>query len=386
VTVELTNRQRILHLIDTGGPGGAETVLANLVTGLGSDRWEHHVTVPLRDWLHAALAERGVPVTILPSEGAFDVRYLAGIVRLIRDLRIRIVQTHLFTTAVYGAVAGAITGVPVVSTIHGIVDTGEDNLKRRMKFRIINRGRNRIVLVSHLLKDAIAGQARLREEIQRVVHNGVDLDIYHPAPDKAFRAELGIPDDGILVGALGNVRVPKDYGNLLDAAAILKARSPRYHFVIVGDTLWEPRLYEDLLAKREALGLDETVTFAGFRPDAPRLLNNFDLYVMSSEREGLPLALLQAMATGLPVVSTRAGGAVELVTPGLNGMLVPVRDPEALAEAIDSVARDPARAAGMGAAGRRTVEENFSIRHMVEQYEAIYHELLGSGMAFAKRP
>jgi glycosyltransferase involved in cell wall biosynthesis len=169
----------------------------------------------------------------------------------------------------------------------------------------------------------------LSEQIQVVVHNGIDTSAYRPAPDIAFRRELGVPGDGILVGALGNVRVPKDYGNLLDAAAILKARSPRYRFAIVGDTQWEPTLYQELLAKHAALGLGDAVIFAGFRPDAPRLLNNFDLYVMSSEREGLPLALAQAMATGLPVVSTRAGGAQELITSGLNGVLAatPRRSP-----------------------------------------------------------
>ncbi|MDR0787710.1 MAG: glycosyltransferase [Gemmatimonadota bacterium] len=370
-------RQRILHLIDTGGPGGAETVLVNLVAGLGTERWEHHVAVPLRDWLYNTLEERDIPVTVLPSEGAFDVRYLRGIIRTIRDLRIDIIQTHLFTSAVYGAVAGVVTGVPIVSTIHGIVDTGPDNLKRKVKFRIINRSRNRIVLVSRLLKDALAEQARLREKIQTVIHNGIDTTIYHPARDTGFRQELNLPEDAILIGALGNVRVPKDYGNLLNAAAILKARSSRYHVAIVGDTEWEPELYQELLARRAELGLEKTVTFTGFRPDTARLLNNFDLYVMSSEREGLPLALAQGMSTGLPVVSTRAGGAQELITSGRDGLLVPVRDPVALADAIDSLARDPSRMAEFGFAARRTIEENFAIGKMVARYEGLYHELLG---------
>lgn len=376
-TAVLMRRQRILHLIDTGGPGGAETVLVNLVAGLGTERWEHHVAVPLRDWLYNTLEERDIPVTVLPSEGAFDVRYLRGIIRTIRDLRIDIIQTHLFTSAVYGAVAGVVTGVPIVSTIHGIVDTGPDNLKRKVKFRIINRSRNRIVLVSRLLKDALAEQARLREKIQTVIHNGIDTTIYHPARDTGFRQELNLPEDAILIGALGNVRVPKDYGNLLNAAAILKARSSRYHVAIVGDTEWEPELYQELLARRAELGLEKTVTFTGFRPDTARLLNNFDLYVMSSEREGLPLALAQGMSTGLPVVSTRAGGAQELITSGRDGLLVPVRDPVALADAIDSLARDPSRMAEFGFAARRTIEENFAIGKMVARYEGLYHELLG---------
>lgn len=372
----MTNRPRILHLIDTGGPGGAETVLLNLVTGLDQDHWEHYVSVPLVDWLSGSLVERGIPIMILPSEGAFDVRYLNGIVRMIRDLRVDLVQTHLFTTAVYGAVAGALTRVPIVSTIHGIVDTGEDNLKRKMKFRLIDRPANRIVLVSRLLKEAIAGQARLREEIQVVVPNGIDVSVYQPVRDTAFRRELGVPDDGILVGALGNVRAPKDYGTLLEAAAILRARSPRWRFVLVGDTLGEPEIYKTLVAKHEALSLGDTFTFAGFRPDAPRLLNNLDLYVMSSEREGLPLALAQAMATGLPVVSTRAGGAQELVTPGLDGLLVPTRDPSALATALESLAVDPVLAARMGEAARRTIVEHFGMSRMVERYGEIYRELI----------
>ncbi len=371
------DRPRILHLIDSGGPGGAETVCLNLITGLDPAGWDHHVVVPVRDWLHAALADRGIPSTVIGSEGSFDFRYLAEIVRLIRERRIDLVQTHLFTTAVYASVAGRISGVPVVSTIHGIVDTGPPNRKRDFKFRLLDSERNRIVLVSSLLKESIATQGHLRDEITRVVPNGIDVSEFRPAPDTSFRRELGIPSDGVLIGALGNVRVPKDYANLLEAAAILKSLSPAYRIVIIGDTDGMPELYRQLVEKHAELGLGDVVRFAGFRSDTPRLLNNLDIFVMSSEKEGLPLAMLQAMATGVPVVATRCGGPQEVIVEGENGLLVDTHAPADLANALHTLAADPFMADKFRAAGRRTIEERFTIDRMIEGYTSIYQESLG---------
>lgn len=333
--------------------------------------------VPSRDWLDSALAGKGIPSTLLGSTGSFDAKYLAEIVHLIRRLRIDLVQTHLFTTAVYGSVAGGICGIPVVSTIHGIVDTGPPGRKRDLKFRLLNRKRNRVVLVSRLLKHEVAAQGRLGDEIMRVVPNGIDLSVFRPSPDSSFRREIGMPADGILIGALGNVRAPKDYGNLLEAAAVLRSLSPAYRIAIVGDTDGEPSLYRELLKKRADLKLEDVVLFCGFQSDIPHLLNNLDVYVMSSEREGLPLAMLQAMATGIPVVATRCGGPQELVSDGVNGLLVDTHAPVDLANAVHALVGDPVRATEMGAAGRRMVEEHYALERMIDGYERIYRETLG---------
>lgn len=367
--------RRVLHLIDTGGPGGAETVFLTLVQRL-TPRWENVVVVPDRDWLYRSLVERGFSPVVLGARGAFDVRYLAGLVNLIRRQRVHVIQTHLFRTAVYGSLAARISGVPMVSTIHGIVDIGESSRMRNFKLGLLDRRRTRVVLVSDTLGTAVRMRRTWRHDVLRVILNGIDVAAFDAAAQSDLRREFALPADCVLVGAVGNVRAPKDYGNLLDAAAILRQRSPRYRILVVGDTEGEPALFAQLEARRRELGLEDTVHFCGFRADVPSVLRQLDIFVMSSIREGLPLAMLQAMAAGTAVVSTRCGGPQEVIDDGRDGLLVDTSSPLQLADAIDTLATDPARRKAMASAGQSTVRARFTIERMIEGYEALYGELL----------
>ncbi|HXF74030.1 MAG TPA: glycosyltransferase, partial [Actinomycetota bacterium] len=214
---------------------------------------------------------------------------------------------------------------------------------------------------------------RLRMPPVEVLHHGVDphhLERWSN-PDGVL-ADLGIPDGVPVVATVANFKIHKGHRHLLEAASIVRRSLPEARFVLAGVGPTEPRVRE----QAAALGLDGSVVFAGLRDDAPRIAAASDLFVLPSEREGLPIALLEAMALGRAVVATRIGGIPEVVEEGRQGILVPPRDPAALAEAILALLGDPGRRARMGEEARRRAAD-FDLRRAVRRIEDVYEELLG---------
>ena len=331
--------KRVLHLIDTGGPGGAETIFLKLVQGLDPKQWESIAAVPWPGWLSQTLESRGIQPLMVPTRGSFDLGYVRRLIELVRARRIDLIQTHLLTTAVYASLAARFCGVPVVSTFHGTNNVSAGDRFTAAKFRIIDRANNRVVFVSESLRQAFRSIGSLRRAETLVVHNGIDATLFRSTGDSSFRRELGVTDDEILVGAVGNIRVSKAYPILLQAAALLKKQNVRCRVVIVGQG--DDGLHDEVLALRSQLDLDDYVIMAGFRGDVTQVMNGLDLYVLSSSAEGFSLTTVQAMACGIPAIATRCGGPEEIVDDGKTGTLVDVNSPEALAAAIQALAADP---------------------------------------------
>jgi glycosyltransferase involved in cell wall biosynthesis len=190
------------------------------------------------------------------------------------------------------------------------------------------------------------------------------------------RDELGIAPDVLLVGSVGNVRPAKDYQTLLRTAHRVKAVvGPKVKFVVAGQRT-RP-LFDELESLQRELQVEDTVEFLGFRDDVPDLLRALDLVLLSSAHEGFSLVAVQAMATGLPVVSTRCGGPEEIFTHEEEGLFCPPGDPEALADAILRLREDPILRRSMGEKGRETAEKRFSQDAMVNAYEDLYRTVLG---------
>ncbi len=370
-------RRTVLHLIHTGGAGGAETVVLQLVEHLDPEAWRSVAGVPGEGWLLSQLERTGAEAVIVPNSGPFDVRMLGRLVSVVRSHGVDLIHTHLFGPALYGGVTGRILRVPVVSTIHGAVDLAVAHKWFGMKNRLMRGGRSRFVAVTEALRRELVERLGIPPARIRVITNGVDVDRFAPKPARALREELGWTNGELVVGAVGNVRRPKGYSILLRAAALLRERAPRCRFVVVGDTAGEPELYEHLVAERRDLGLEDRVVFAGFRDDAAAALNNLDVYVMSSTREGLPLAVLQAMAVGLPIVATKCGGPQEILTHERDALLVAAADPEALADGLQRMADDAALRARLGAGALETVRARFALERTATAYEALYRECLG---------
>lgn len=368
------DRLRILHLIDTPGPGGAETVFLDLVQGLDPTRWESVPVSPQKGWLTEVLERSGIKPVILPTRGSFDFAYLLQLRDIISGRRIDLIQTHLMTTSVYGTLASALLGPPVISTFHGLPDVSVGSRFNPVKFGVLGRGSNKIVFVSDSLRSAFVELGLRSSRNLRVIPNGIDCEIFKPGAGKHLKGELGLPKGAILAGAVGNIRPPKGYKNLILACAEIRKRREDFYLAIAGDPK-EP-LYSELLALRSRLGLDAGVFFLGFRDDIPELLRSLDLFLLSSTHEGFSLATIQAMASGLPVVATASGGPQEIIEDGVSGRLVPPDDPMALSAASLEILSSPSEMVSLGRGARARVDEDFSKTAMVQRYEALYRECM----------
>jgi glycosyltransferase involved in cell wall biosynthesis len=365
--------KNILHAIDTSGPGGAETVFLSLATGLDPGRYRSYAVIKSEGWVAEQLRKAGMQPFFANVRGSFNLRYLYQLVRIVRRHKIDIIQSHLFGSNVYCSLAGLICRVPVISVFHGAVDVNPSSRLLRTKFHILRRGSARVVYVSHSLGTAISQSGMLDARAAQVIYNGVDTDVFQPRPDRSLRQQLGLADGDIVIGSMGNIRRPKGYDVLLQAAAQLVSHSPHYKFLIAGDA--SGRLYEELLQLRARLGLTRHVFFLGFRADVAEVLNNFDVFLLSSTSEGFSIATIEAMACGLPVVVTRSGGPEEIVTDQVDGLLVDPGSPAQIAAALQSIATDTVLRQRLAHRARATVSARFSVRAMIDAYQDLYATL-----------
>ena len=205
-----------------------------------------------------------------------------------------------------------------------------------------------------------------------VLWKGVDLVRFDAARSKAtaVRTALGLGPHEVAIGTIGRLAWQKGIGDLLDAVPLVRARCPSARFFIVGGG-------RDAEAVAKAVaGLDGSVTLLGQRDDVPELLAALDIVVLSSRREAMAQTTLEGMAVGRPVISTTTIGADEAIEDGVSGLLVPVADPRALAEAIVGLAADPARRAALGAAARRRIGEHFTAAHTLDRSEAVFRAIV----------
>jgi glycosyltransferase involved in cell wall biosynthesis len=370
---------RVLLLIKGLGRGGAERLVVGCARLGERFRYEVAYLLPWKDALVGELGAAEVPVHRLGHRPGW-VRALRA---LVLGRGIDLVHVH---SPLAAAVARTVLPrrIPVVYTEHNVWP----------RYRPPTRWANAATFPRNAHVFAVSGEVaasvrypwplrRLRVPPVEVLHHGVDpRELERWSRPDGVLAELGIRDGAPVVATVANFKAHKGHRHLLEAASIVRRSLPEARFVLAGAGPTERQVRE----RAAALGLEGTVVFAGPREDAPRLAAAADLFVLPSEHEGLPVALLEAMALGRAVVATRTGGVPEVVEDGRHGLLVPPADPRALAEAIAELLRDPARRARMGEEGRRRAAA-FDLRRAVRRIEDVYEELLGlRGPAGAPAP
>lgn len=351
---------RVCHVSLTLKTGGLERILADLARHHDPSVCELSF-VALRDVGRFAdeISDAGCPVWKVPATSRWgQIRTLA---RWLRARQIDVVHTHNTYPHLYATIAARMAGVPVVvQTRHG--QRAGHGWKSRILYRAATLLADRVVSVSddaaRLCLQADGLPARKVERIW----NGIDLTNF---------AYHGPVDDPIAV-SVGRLSPEKDFPTLLHAMAAAVGNVPELRLLIVGDGPERSRL-EQLVGE---LKLSNSVQLLGERHDVPEILETAAFYVSSSVTEGISLTLLEAMAVGLPVVATDAGGNPEIVVPGVTGDIVPTGNVAALAEAITRMAQRPQTWKRLGAAGRQRVCDHFDVRRMSRDYEALYLRLL----------
>lgn len=350
--------------------GGARQV-RYLVEGLAARGQRCVLAVPTGSALAGMAWSPGVVLVPMPMGGELDLRLVGRLTRLIRASGTEVVHLHSRRGADWlGGLAARRAGVPSVLTRR--VDNREPRLVAAVKYRLFDR----VVAISEAVA-AVLRQAGADDSRLAVVPSGVDPAAVATVCDRAaFRAGLGLPPSGPLIGMVAQFIPRKGHALLLSALPAVLAGAPDTHVVLFG----RGPLEAAVRARVEAAGLAGRVVFAGFREDLEALYACLDLLVHPASEEGLGVALLQAGAAGRPVVACRAGGVPEVVVHGETGLLVEPGDAAGLAAAMLALAGDPARRDALGEAARRRVVARFSVDAMVEAYLRLYAELASAGL------
>jgi sugar transferase (PEP-CTERM/EpsH1 system associated) len=380
---EASGRLRILHVISYMGRGGAEMGILKLIAGLG-EGFEHRICTT-----------RGFDTDFVRSSFSEEKMFVAGtaklklqfplfrLARIMREYRPHIVHTRNWG-AIEAVAAARLAGAPVVvHSEHGYeVDMFAGlPMRRRLFRRAAYAMTDAVFAVTRELRDFHARQAWIRPERMDVLYNGVDTRRFAPCQETrlAMRRELGLPEDSFVVGAVGRLVPIKDHQTLLKAAALLSARGIDVRVLLVGSGPEREKL------QAAASGLEGRVCFAGDSDRVPGMLDVMDVFVLPSLNEGMSNTLLEAMASGLPVLATNVGGNPEIIEDNINGCLFSPCDVEWLANKLQLLARDPALIHQLGTAARNRAIESFSLSRMLESYRSFYLHLAARRQVAAAR-
>jgi len=380
----------IAHVIYGLKTGGVENGLVNLINHMpvGSYR---HVIVCITDYSDFRLRIRrpDVECYALHKPPGKVPSFYPKVWRLLRCLRPQIVHTRNLTTLVT-QVPAMLAGVPV--RIHGehgrdMLDLDGSNVKYQRVRRMIRPFVHEYIALSRDLEGYLVNKIGVARPKLTQIYNGVDTDLFRPArPRRAALPAKGFADaNSVIVGTVGRLQAVKDQVTLVKAFVGLVERRrdlrSRLRLVIIGDgALRQPCL--EILAQA---GMGGLAWLPGDRADVAQLMQGLDVFVLPSLAEGISNTILEAMATGLPIVATRVGGNPELVDEGRTALLVPADDPPGMAAAIEDYADDAAKRAEHGRAGRELAEARFSLPAMVRGYLGVYDRAYGRRHSIGRR-
>lgn len=371
---------RLAHLIESDGPGGAERMLATLAARLQAAGAENVVVAPAvgEGWLAEELRGTGVRVELFRLDRPLSPQLARWLTATLRRHRVALAHSHEFTMAVYGAWAARHAGIPHLFTMHGSRYYA-GRLRRRVAMRLAVALSGSVVAVSQGLQRDLSRHLLMRASRIVTIPNGAHLT---PVAQSTLRAELQLENGDQLAVAIGSLYAVKGHRFLVEAMALLRERCPQLHVAIAG----RGELEASLRARASELRVDERLHFLGLRSDIANLLGAADVFVLPSLSEGVPLALLEAMVAGRPIVATAVGDVPAVLEGGRAGVLVPPGEAAALASAVADLLADPARARRLSVAAAARAAEAYTVDHMLERYVSLYERLLGRGAAATALP
>lgn len=323
--------------------------------------------------------DSGFEPYLLDRAGYFQPRSLVRLLRLLETQRVQIVHSHfsrdLWTIVPAMSFGGAARKAPLLLTKH--IGTGKP--KRDVLHRQLYQRVDYVIAISEVIRKNLLATHPLSTDKVGVIHHGVDLKQFSLAKisDRSVRRELGFSQEEVVVGMVGRLQIGKGGLEFLEMARRVHQAQPNTRFLIVGEaTRGEPRDAELIRQRCRELGLENIVTFLGFRTDVPEVLAALDVFVFPSHAEAFGLALLEAMAAAKAVIASNNDGVLDLISEERLGLLVPPRDVEALTAACLRLVADENLRQSMGEASRAAALQKFSVQHMLERIESLYHSLL----------
>jgi glycosyltransferase involved in cell wall biosynthesis len=364
---------KVLQLISSGGFFGAENVMLQLASELAIKGQYYPVAGVIENLgnPHIEVAEKcreqGIETAVFPCRGKFDRKTIAQIRKFIKKNEIGIIHSHGYKSNLYSFFASLGLSTNLVATCHNWL--GDDS---KMKLyasldRFILRRFNNIIAVSEPVKKRVIDSGVPFRKVG-IVQNGISLDRFDPMQrTNNVRSALGISDDRIVIGSVGRLSAEKGHGNLLSISNDIVEKHPKCVFLIVGDGI----LKQDLQREYDF----PFVIFTGARNDVHELYRCMDIFVLPSLTEGLPMVLLEAMASKLPIIASNVGAIPTVIKNGSSGLLVEPGDTESLKKSLLYLLENPEKAKKLGQKANQTVNENFSSSKMADEYTNIYNKL-----------
>lgn len=365
---------RVLHLISSSGFFGAERVVAELamasvrdgrvapVVGIINNRYNPHLEI--RDML----APSGISCVAFPCASRFDLRLLLSLRKYIRRNRVDIVHAHGYKANFYAHLATRLSPAAAVATVHNWIRNDAALRRYALLDKFLLRGFDAVAVVSRALEDEVRAAGIPGSRIWFIANGiGGGTRVTADQADAARRA-FGIQPGVKVVGTVGRLSEEKGYRSFMQAALAVARRAPAVHFLLVGDG----PLRDELARRVAAEGYADRFIFAGVRQDVPLCLAAMDVFMLPSLVEGMPMALLEAMAAGVPVIATAVGAVPGIISDPVSGRLVPPGNAAALAECLTTVLADPAGARRMADAAAVAVRDHYSADAMARAYACLY--------------
>ncbi len=365
---------KVVQIVPLLSPGGAERVAVHLATGLNRRRYETLVisfSGRVGCDLDHMLEEADIPARYLGKHRGFDYRVYGRFDTVLKEYRPDVIHTHLHSLRYALPSMLLMKRVAMVHTVHNLADCEIEPRARFIQRYALTHGVRPIAVAEEV---AASLKSLYGIDRCRVISNCIPADLYaNPrTPRLEWRAKEGFKNNDVLFVCVARFAPQKNHALLLESFAQGPASDPRAHLVLVG----EGGLLAELDEQARKLNLAGKVHFLGLRNDIPDVLGAMDVFVLSSDYEGNPLSVLEAMASGLPIVSTAAGGVPNLFETGKEGLLVAVGDLQGLAKSMNALLEDQTARESMGAAAASRARKKYDLANMIRAYEEVYEDLL----------
>jgi glycosyltransferase involved in cell wall biosynthesis len=370
---------RVLYVVENTTFGGGERGFGQLSSAINRNRFHPIIAAHSGGRLEDMAQKQGVRFYPLDMNRKFNLKTIAKISKIINENRINIVHSMGSRADFFARIACRnILFAKVICTVAMLVEGYDVNGLRKAVYKFADWYSSRFVshyiTVSQALKQKLIQEREIPEERISVIYNGVELDRFNPERfnSNGLRKSLGIKEDYTIVGSIGRLVYQKGFLYLIEAARILHQKNYKIRLVIVGQGPEENKLKH----MAETSGIIDVCTFVGQRFDIPQLLSDFDIFALPSVLEGLPRVVIEAMAMGKPIVAADIDGVREELTHNRTGIIVPPKNPVALAEAIMSLINDKRRGIQLGSEARRSAERRFDLKQTVSNIERLYESIL----------
>ena len=364
---------RVLHLIASRGIGGAERVLLTLSKNIDRKKFDLILGIFVdqresKDLFWNEAKELELPLEPIKYRNPYNFLQILQLYRILKKHHPDIIHTHGYKTNILGFLAAKAFEIPIITTVHGLHQI-EINSLVWLSLKLLKHF-DRIMVVSDQIKrelETLKVPSNKIKTIRNAPPNKTDGNSINPS---TFREEIGVPPNAKLIGFVGRLEPVKGCSLFIRTIPKVTESFPDSYFVVVGDGT-EKKSLESLTRE---LRIGSKVFFCGFRDDPTNVFQSLDLYVLSSLNEGIPLAMLEAMSQGVPVVATRVGGIPEVIKDKVNGLLVPPKNPDALAESILEALNNSNETAKRVVEAKKTILNEFNVEKWIEKIQKFYLE------------